>query len=99
MYYIDIPKENMGNIHFEREDNAEFFLPRVLPKRNHISAVRATYKPITGGILIFPSWVKHSVDGNLSDSIRISMSFNTSIAMTKDNDELARLNGFPPLTE
>jgi hypothetical protein len=27
------------------------------------------------------------------------MSFNTSIAMTKDNDELARLNGFPPLTE
>jgi len=27
------------------------------------------------------------------------MSFNTSIAMTKDNNELAKLNGFPPLTE
>ena len=88
----------MGNIHFEREDNAEFFLPRVLPKRNHISAVRATYKPVTGGILIFPSWVKHSVEGKLSDNIRILKSFNTSNAMTKGNDELGRLNGFPPLT-
>ena len=98
VYYIDIGDENMGNIHFEREDNAEFFLPRVMPKRNHISAVRATYKPMSGGLLIFPSWVRHSVDGNKSDKPRISMSFNTSIAMTPDNDELAKLNGFPPLT-
>lgn len=99
VYYIDIPDENMGNIHFEREDDAEYFLPRVMPKRNHITAERATYKPINGGILIFPSWVYHSVDGNKSDKPRISMSFNTSIAMTPANDELARLNGFPPLTD
>jgi len=99
VYYIDIPAENMGNIHFEREDKAEFFLPRVMPKRNHITAVRSTYKPMSGGLLIFPSWVKHSVDGNKSDLPRISMSFNTSIAMTPDNDELAKLNGFPPLTD
>lgn len=99
VYYIDIPDENMGNIHFEREDDAEYFLPKVMPKRNHITASRATYKPMSGGILIFPSWVTHSVDGNKSDEPRISMSFNTSIAMTPANDELAKLNGFPPLTD
>jgi len=99
VYYIDIPDENMGNIHFEREDNAQFFLPRFMPKRNHISAIRATYKPMSGGILIFPSWVVHSVEGNKSDKPRISMSFNTSIAMTPANDELAKLNGYPPLTD
>lgn len=99
VYYIDIPEENMGDIHFERDDDADYFLPRFMPKRNHITAVKATYKPMTGGILIFPSWVKHSVDGNKSELPRISMSFNTSIAMTPANDELAKLNGFPPLTD
>ena len=95
VYYIDIPKDSEADIHFEREDPAEYFLPRHIPKRNHITALRASYKPVTGGCLIFPSWVKHSVDTNKSDKDRISMSFNTSIAVTPANDELARLNGYP----
>jgi uncharacterized protein (TIGR02466 family) len=95
VYYIDVPDENMGDIHFEREDDAEYFLPRFMPGRNQITAVRASYKPKTGNGLIFPSWVKHSVDGNQSDKPRISMSFNTAISMDKANDELASMNGMP----
>ena len=45
--------------------------------------------------MIFPSWVKHSVDGNQSDNSRISMSFNTAISMDASNDELAEMNGMP----
>ena len=95
VYYIDVPDENMGDIHFEREDDAEYFLPRFMPGRNQITAVRASYKPKTGNGLIFPSWVKHSVDGNQSDNPRISMSFNTAISMDASNDELAEMNGMP----
>ena len=85
VYYVDIPDENMGNIHFEREDDAQYVLPRYIPKRNHITAQRATYIPISGGLLIFPSWVMHSVEGNKSDKPRISMSFNT-IPVQNDQD-------------
>jgi uncharacterized protein (TIGR02466 family) len=99
VYYIDIPEDNMGKIHFEREDDAEYFLPTLMPKRNHVTAMRATYTPVSGGLLIFPSWVTHSVEGNRSDKPRISMSFNTSIALTPANEELAKMNGFAPLTE
>ena len=90
-----MPYDNIGFIHFEREDDAEYFLPRYMPGRNQITAVRASYKPKTGNGLIFPSWVKHSVDGNRSDNSRISMSFNTAISMDKANDELASMNGMP----
>jgi uncharacterized protein (TIGR02466 family) len=93
VYYIDIPEDNMGDIHFEREDPAQYFLPRYMPTRNKLTSTRATYKPKTGGLLIFPSWVTHSVDGNKTDKPRISMSFNTTIARTPANDELARMNG------
>ena len=95
VYYIDVPEENMGDIHFEREDDAQYFLPRFMPGRNQITALRASYKPKTGNGLIFPSWVTHSVDGNQSDKPRISMSFNTAISMDKANDELASMNGMP----
>jgi len=35
-----------------------------------------TYHPVSGGMLIFPSWLYHGVEPNLSDAPRISLSFN-----------------------
>ena len=65
-----------------------------MPRRNQITAVRASYKPKTGNGLIFPSWVKHSVDGNQSDNPRISMSSHCR-SMDASNDKLAEMNGMP----
>ena len=93
VYYIDATPEQ-GRIQFYRDDDAEFFMPR-LPKYTQITSQKATYNPAPSKILIFPSWVKHSVEGNPTDMTRISMSFNTVIAMTPENDEVAKLNGFP----
>ena len=36
-------------------------------------------KPKKGKVLIFPSWVKHSVDGSRSKQQRISISFNYGV--------------------
>ena len=92
VYYIDATPEQ-GRIQFYRDDDAEYFLPR-LPKYTQITSQKATYDPAPSKIIIFPSWIKHSVEGNPKDQPRISMSFNTMIAMTPENDEIARLNGF-----
>ncbi len=33
-----------------------------------------------GTLLLFPSWLAHSVDANSSDEIRISISFNVMLS-------------------
>lgn len=75
VYYIDA-KENQGNIQFERSDNAECFIPEYIDKITYFTSTRATYAAKTGALYIFPSWMKHSVEGNNSRSDRISISFN-----------------------
>jgi len=34
------------------------------------------FEPVTGRLIMFPSWVNHGVDPNMSNEIRISVSFN-----------------------
>ena len=36
----------------------------------------ANLQPIEGRIIMFPAWLWHSVEENMSDDIRISVSFN-----------------------
>lgn len=72
-YYIDVPTDNMGNIEFIRDDDSEYYL------RDHntkYGAQKEVYKAQTGVLLLFPSWLKHGVQGNRSDKNRISMAFN-----------------------
>ena len=77
VYYIDADSNlNQGNIQFERSDNAEYHLPQHIEKINYFNSTRATYAAKTGALYIFPSWLKHSVQGNQSNKDRISMSFN-----------------------
>jgi len=37
----------------------------------------ARYQPVPGRMILFPSWLYHAVEPNLSDRERISLSFNT----------------------
>jgi uncharacterized protein (TIGR02466 family) len=75
VYYIDA-SEHQGNIQFERSDNAEYHLPSYMEKITYFNATRATYAAKTGALYIFPAWLKHSVQGNQSNTDRISLSFN-----------------------
>ena len=78
VFYVDVPDENMGKINFERSDDAAYYLPK-LENYNNFTGERASYNPETGKVLIFPSWVKHSVDGSRSKQQRISISFNYGV--------------------
>jgi uncharacterized protein (TIGR02466 family) len=75
VYYIDA-RENQGNIQFERTDNAECFIPEYIDKVTYFTSTRATYAAKTGAMYIFPSWLKHSVEGNNTSTDRISIAFN-----------------------
>jgi len=75
VYYVDAGA-NQGNIQFERNDGAEYHIPELVKKETYFTCTRANYACRTGALYIFPSWLKHSVQGNNSHSDRISISFN-----------------------
>ena len=77
VYYVKATLEQ-GNIFFERGDNAEYFLPP-MEKPNYFTSTATTYKAMTSAIYIFPGWLKHSVQPNLTSEDRISVSFNYGI--------------------
>lgn len=79
VFYIDIPDENTSNIKFYRDDDAEYYIPENMETYNNITSSEATYKPITGMLLIFPSWIKHGVTVNKSNKERIALSFNYGV--------------------
>ena len=75
VYYVEA-NERQGNIQFERSDNAEYHLPEYMEKITYFNATRATYAAKSGALYVFPSWLKHHVQGNQSNTDRISLSFN-----------------------
>jgi|TARA_E500000081_G_C6066518_1_gene320890 uncharacterized protein (TIGR02466 family) len=75
VYYVDA-SPGQGNILFDRNDGAEYFMPELVEKNTYFTSTRATYNCKTNGLYIFPSWMKHSVEGNQSNTDRISVSFN-----------------------
>jgi len=75
VYYIEATPQQ-GNLQIERSDNAECFIPEYVEKDTYFTSTRATYAAKTGALYIFPSWLKHSVQGNRSSTDRISIAFN-----------------------
>tara|TARA_B100001057_G_scaffold499738_1_gene611533 strand:+ start:1331 stop:1924 length:594 start_codon:yes stop_codon:yes gene_type:complete len=75
VYYIH-GENNQGNIQFERNDGAEYHIPDVVEKSTYFTSTMATYACKTGALYVFPGWLKHKVEGNQSNTDRISISFN-----------------------
>ena len=78
VYYVDSdPNLNQGNISFQRGDNAEYHIPStMIDKVTYFTAQQSNYASSTGGLFIFPGWLKHQVGTNESNKDRISISFN-----------------------
>ena len=76
VYYVQA-EEGQGDLVFERHDGGERAMgPMQILKENPFNARTVTYKSRTGRLYIFPSWLKHRVDENKTDTARISISFN-----------------------
>ena len=71
--YLKTP-ENSGSISFDRPDMLQDYIVPVILNHNNSPLFKVT--PEAGMLLIFPSFLKHSVDMNLNDEERISIAFN-----------------------
>ena len=79
VYYVHIPKES-GNTVFEHPliDVMSFANYNISFKKWNSYNSSVVWKRAKENLLfIFPSWLKHRVEPNLSDGDRISISFNT----------------------
>jgi len=51
----------------------------ILKNTSVFTCSEVSYAPEEGKIIMFPSWVEHSVRANMTDSTRISVSFNLKV--------------------
>ena len=74
VYYVKA-EENSGSISFIRDGRVEDYFPHTTNLTPH-NAARVTEQARTNKFYIFPSYLDHKVDPNLSNEQRISMAFN-----------------------
>jgi uncharacterized protein (TIGR02466 family) len=75
VYYLKVP-EPVSPIVFYDPRPVKMFLSPEFERRNDYSSDITAFDPKEGLLLIFPSWLKHSVEPNMSEEDRISISFN-----------------------
>jgi len=66
---------NAGNITFHNSSDREFALQTYTDKPTPFNVSSPNFEPKLGRVYIFPSWLSHSVDTNMSGTDRISISF------------------------
>lgn len=75
VYYVKVP-ENCGNLMFYDPRSAKAFYKPQVSQFTAYTADAIAHVPEAGLLLIFPSWLKHGVEPNLSEDDRVSISFN-----------------------
>ncbi len=45
-----------------------------------LTEIYVVYKPSVGTIVFFPSWLLHGVEMNMSEEVRVSLSFNIGMS-------------------
>ena len=71
--------ENSGEIVFYDPRPAPVFSHPSSTKPNSLNAMVNSINPAEGGLVLFPSYLDHSVNENLSNEERIVISFNLSL--------------------
>ncbi len=77
-YYVRAPK-NSGDIVFYDPRPAPVYSHPISKKPNYLNAMQHSISPIEGLLVMFPGYVDHSVNENLSKEERIVISFNISL--------------------
>lgn len=77
VYYVSVPESNMGNLILHRDDTSEYFLTSQIERQvNPFNSLSIECPVEESKLLLFPSWIKHSVERNESNKERISIAFN-----------------------
>ena len=77
-YYVRAPK-NSGDIVFYDPRPAPVYFHPLSTKPNSLNAMQNAVNPVEGGLVLFPSYLDHSVNPNLSNEERIVISFNINL--------------------
>ncbi len=77
-YYVRAP-EKSGEIVFYDPRPAPVFTHPQCISPNKLNALVNSINPVEGGLVIFPSYLDHSVNPNLSNEERIVISFNIKL--------------------
>ena len=77
-YYVRAPK-NCGEIVFYDPRPAPVYFHPLSAKPNILNATVNAVNPVEGGLVLFPSYLDHSVNPNLSNKERIVISFNINV--------------------
>lgn len=75
VYYVQTPP-NCGHLMFYDPRSARTFYKPSVQDFTAYTADAIAHVPEAGLLLIFPSWLRHGVEPNLSDEDRVSISFN-----------------------
>lgn len=78
VYYVQTP-ENGGNIFFRDPREAALIYSPPIIEWTQWTYKKITYTPKAGRMLIFPSWLYHGVEPNMSDEARVCLSFNSGL--------------------
>ena len=77
-YYVRAP-ENCGEIVFYDPRPAPVFSHPRSNNPNFLNAMVNSISPVEGGLVLFPSYLDHSVNPNSSNEERVVISFNLSL--------------------
>ena len=79
VYYLKVPKDS-GTLMFYDPRSAKTFYKPLVSTFTAYTADAIAHAAEEGLMLIFPSWLKHGVEPNLSNEDRVSISFNYAFA-------------------
>ncbi len=77
-YYVKAPK-NCGDIVFYDPRPAPVYFHPKANKPNSLNAMVNSITPVEGALILFPSYLDHSVNKNISEEERVVISFNISL--------------------
>ena len=77
-YYVKAPK-NCGDIVFYDPRPAPVFSHPYANQPNNLNAMVNSVKPVEGCLVLFPGYLDHSVNENLSNKERVVISFNIKL--------------------
>jgi uncharacterized protein (TIGR02466 family) len=79
VFYLEVP-ENSGNLKFhnplEPRRASDVFFDRIRKEENQYNYDFIEYVPKVGEMIMFESWLQHSVEINKADKDRLSVSYN-----------------------
>lgn len=74
-YYAKVP-EGAGNIEFYDPIRERIMSVYPVKERTKMNSQALQYRAAAGLLIVFPSWLQHAVEPNLSEESRVSIAFN-----------------------